>query len=75
MSSKVCLWGGVNGAITVEEGTEDDVRAAVRAALNTMRGVNGFILSPVDNITEITRNTWRNVDVLVRTWKEAVGIS
>jgi len=32
--------------------------------------VNGFILSPVDNITEITLNAWHNVDVLVQTWQE-----
>jgi len=70
LGGRVCLWGGVNGAITVEEGTEDDVRAAVIQALETMRGVNGFILSPVDNTTEITLNAWHNVDVLVQTWQE-----
>jgi hypothetical protein len=70
LAGKVCLWGGVNGAITVEEGTADDVRAAVRYALDVMAGVNGFILSPVDNITEITLNTWRNVDVFIATWQE-----
>ncbi len=70
LAGKVCLWGGVNGAITVEEGTADDVRGAVFAALDTMRGVNGFILSPVDNITEITPNAWRNVEVLVQAWQQ-----
>ncbi len=70
LRGRVCLWGGVNGAITVEEGTAEDVRQAVFQALDAMRGVNGFILSPVDNITEITLNTWRNVDVLVQAWQE-----
>ena len=70
LGGRVCLWGGVNGAITVEEGTESDVRAAVTLALEVMRGVNGFILSPVDNITEITLNAWHNVEVLVQVWKE-----
>lgn len=69
LAGRVCLWGGVNGAITVEEGTESDVREAVLQALEVMRGVNGFILSPVDNITEITLKTWHNVDVLIQTWK------
>ncbi|MGQ9686864.1 MAG: uroporphyrinogen decarboxylase family protein [Thiobacillaceae bacterium] len=73
LGGKVCIWGGVNGAITVEEGTEDDVRQAVRQALITMRGVNGFILSPVDNITEITQKAWRNVDVLIDAWKKERG--
>lgn len=70
LGGRVCLWGGVNGAITVEEGSVDDVRQAVAYALEVMRGVNGFVLSPVDNITEITQNTWRNVDVLIETWKQ-----
>lgn len=69
LGGRVCIWGGVNGAITVEEGSEEDVRRAVEYALGVMRGTRGFILSPVDNITEITRNTWRNVDVFIETWK------
>ncbi len=73
LGGRVCLWGGVNGAITVEQGTADDVRAAVAHALEVMRGINGFILSPVDNITEITPNTWRNVDVFIETWKQLRG--
>jgi uroporphyrinogen-III decarboxylase len=73
LGGKVCLWGGVNGAVTVEEGSAEDVSSVVREALDTMRGVNGFILSPVDNITEITLNTWRNIDVLIETWKQNRG--
>ncbi|MGQ9555171.1 MAG: uroporphyrinogen decarboxylase family protein [Anaerolineae bacterium] len=70
LGGRVCLWGGVNGAITVEEGSVDDVRQAVAYALEVMRSVNGFVLAPIDNITEITQNTWRNVDVLIETWKQ-----
>jgi uroporphyrinogen decarboxylase len=73
LGGRAGLWGGVNGAITVEEGTADDVRAAVAHALDVMRGINGFILSPVDNITEITLNTWRNVDVFIEAWKQLRG--
>lgn len=73
LGGRVCLWGGVNGAITVEEGTEEDVRNAVREALDIMRGVNGFILSPVDNITEITLRAWNNVDVMIKAWQQCRG--
>jgi uroporphyrinogen-III decarboxylase len=73
LRGRIAVWGGVNGAITVEEGTAEEVRQAVREALELMRGVNGFVLSPVDNITEITLNAWRNVDVLVQAWREARG--
>ena len=73
LGGRVCLWGGVNGAITVEQGSVDEVRQAVIYALDLMRDVNGFILSPVDNITEITRRAWQNVDVFVETWKAHRG--
>ena len=33
LGGQVCLWGGVSGAITVERGSEDEVRAAVRTAI------------------------------------------
>ena len=70
---RICLWGGVNGAITVEEGTPEEVRRAVIEALETMRGVPGFILSPVDNITRITRRTWENLAVFIETWQAHRG--
>ena len=70
LAGQVCLWGGVNGALTVEQGSENEVREAVAYALNVMRGVNGFILSPVDNVREITRKAWHNVQVLVETWQQ-----
>jgi hypothetical protein len=67
LGGRVCLWGGINGPLTVEEGTADSVRQAAGEALEMMRGVNGFILSPVDNITEITQTAWRNVGVPIDT--------
>lgn len=70
LGGRICLWGGVNGALTVEQGSAEDVRAAVAYALEVMRDVNGFILSPVDNVTSLTRHTWRNVEVLIQTWQQ-----
>ncbi|RPI27248.1 MAG: hypothetical protein EHM61_09030, partial [Acidobacteria bacterium] len=68
LGRRVCLWGGVSGAITVETGTEEEVRTAVRQAIDLL-GPRGFILSPVDNITEDTAATWRNVKVFIDEWK------
>jgi hypothetical protein len=68
VGNRICLWGGVSGSITVELGTEDEVRAAVRKAIQTL-GPNGFILSPVDNVRDVTPVTWRNVDVLIDEWR------
>ncbi|UCF38121.1 MAG: hypothetical protein JSU96_04510 [Acidobacteriota bacterium] len=68
LGDEVCLWGGVSGAVTVEMGSEQEVRAAVRSALDTL-GPRGFILSPVDNITEDTPRTWENLDHFINEWK------
>lgn len=64
----VCLWGGVSGAVTVELGTEEEVRAAVRQAIGTL-GPDGFILSPVDNITVDAPRTWQNLDAFIDEWR------
>jgi hypothetical protein len=69
LAGKVATWGGVSGAVTVELGTEEEVRAAVRDAVDAL-GPDGFILSPVDNITVDRPQTWRNVDVFIDEWKK-----
>jgi len=65
---RMCLWGGVNGFVTVERGSEDDVRREVRTALEVY-GRDGFILSPVDNVTDASAETWRNVNALIDEWR------
>jgi uroporphyrinogen-III decarboxylase len=69
LGDRVCLWGGVSGAVTVEMGSEDQVRAAVRHAAQTL-GPDGFVLSPVDNITVDAPKTWHNVDVFIDEWQQ-----
>lgn len=69
LGKRVCLWGGVSGAVTVEMGTESEVREAVRGAMNTL-GPTGFVLSPVDNITVDVPQTWWNVDVFIDEWQK-----
>ena len=67
-AGRICLWGGVSGAVTVEMGAEEEVREAVRAAIATL-GPRGFILSPVDNITVDAPQTWRNLEVFIDEWR------
>lgn len=69
LARRVATWGGVSGAVTVELGEEEAVRAAVREAMDTL-GPDGFILSPVDNITVNRPLTWRNVDIFIDEWKK-----
>jgi len=69
LGQRMCLWGGVSGAVTVERGTEEEVRLAVRRAIAVM-GPRGLILSPVDNITVDSPVTWQNVEVFIDEWKK-----
>ncbi|MGA2984492.1 MAG: uroporphyrinogen decarboxylase family protein [Terriglobia bacterium] len=67
-AGRMALWGGVSGAVTVEMGKEEEIRAAVRHAIETL-GPGGFILSPVDNITVDAPQTWQNLEVFIGEWK------
>ena len=67
---KRALWGGVSGALTVEQGTVLDTEQAVQHALEVLDPGNCFILSPVDNVREETPQVWENTRVLIQTWKD-----
>lgn len=68
LGGKICLWGGVNGFVTVEMGTREEIKNAVKTAMNTL-GPGGFILSPVDNIRDTTEEVWKNVEFMIEVWK------
>jgi hypothetical protein len=70
LSGRVCLWGGVNGHLTVEMGDPDEVRAEVDRALQILAPGGGFILSPVDNVREYTPKAQANVAALIDEWKK-----
>ena len=70
LGGKVCLWGGVNGHLAVEQGSEDQVRQQVCEALDIFKQGGGFILSPVDNIRENTALTNHNVEALIDEWQK-----
>jgi len=63
------LWGGVSGPLSVENGTEEDTEQAVIEALELFSPGSGFILSPVDNLSNETENVWRNTEKFVDVWK------
>jgi hypothetical protein len=68
LGGRVCLWGGVNGHLTVEHGSPADVQREVAHALEIL-GPDGLILSPVDNVREDTPVAMRNVHTLIETWQ------
>lgn len=67
---KKSIWGGVSGAITVETGTEKETEEAVIEAIEIIGKEGGFILSPVDNVSEDTKKTWDNTYRFIVTWKK-----
>ncbi len=66
---RMTLWGGVNGFITMERGTQQAVRDEVREAMRKL-GPDRFILSPVDNVTGDSEQMWENVTALIKAWEE-----
>jgi len=69
-AGKLCLWGGVNGHLTVERGNPEEVEREVSRALHILGSRGGFILSPVDNVREYTGKARENVLRLITAWKE-----
>ncbi|HEX9089875.1 MAG TPA: uroporphyrinogen decarboxylase family protein, partial [Anaerolineales bacterium] len=65
-----CIWGGVSGPLTVEQGTGEDTEEAVIQAMQTLGKGGGFILSPVDNVRDDTPNAWKNTYKFLETWKK-----
>jgi uroporphyrinogen-III decarboxylase len=70
IGERICIWGGVSGAVTVELGSEEDVRQAVREAIRKL-GPRGLILSPVDNITVDAPQTWKNIGIFIDEWQRS----
>jgi hypothetical protein len=67
-SGKVAVEGGMNSAVTLEQGSTEEIRQAVFQAIETM-GPGGFILTPVDSINGST--PWQSVETVIAAWKEA----
>jgi uroporphyrinogen-III decarboxylase len=72
VGGQICLWGGVNGHLTVEMGNQAEVRNEVRWAMQVLAPGGGFILSPVDNVRENTPLAMENVQALIAEWRRQV---
>jgi len=68
LGGSMCLWGGINGALTVGRGTPDEIGLAVAAAIRTLGPGGGFVLYPVDQLSEDT--PWASVEALISCWRE-----
>ena len=57
MGDDICLWGGVNSAATLEQGSKGQIGDAVSEAIRTLAPGGGFILGLVDAIFGRTAGT------------------
>jgi hypothetical protein len=66
IGSKVCIWGGVNSAVTLT-GDKLGVENAVEQAVNALAPGGGFILGAIDQLFEDTK--WENFMAMMQTWR------
>ena len=71
LGGSVCLWGGVNGFLTIENGEKEEVQKAIQSAISILGPGGGFILSPVDNVTDASERARDNVRTMIETWQQA----
>jgi len=65
LGDRVCLWRGVNSAVTLGSGGRQDVETAVKDAIETLAPGVGFMLAPVDQLFEDT--LWQNALTMIET--------
>lgn len=73
-NNKISVWGGVNEPITVQSGSEEKIRKAVKEAIITLDSNGGLVLSPVENVLLTTNKAWENVLLFIKVWKEMRNI-
>ena len=68
LGGRMCLWGGVNGALTLGQGAPAEVRQATDEAIRALAPGGGFVLYPVDQLVRET--PWANVEAMIERWRE-----
>ena len=67
LRGRVCIWGGVNSAVTLT-GNKQGVEKAVEEAFRTLAPGQGFILGAIDQLFEDT--IWDNFLTMIQTWQK-----
>lgn len=68
VGSEMCLMGGLNSAVMLSQWSDEQIRAAVRQAIEIMAPGGGFILYPVDAI--FNTQPWEKVLLMIDEWKK-----
>jgi uroporphyrinogen-III decarboxylase len=72
LGGKMAIAGGVNAPLTLGTKSPNEIRRAVREAVETL-GAAGFILEPVDSLFPDT--PWEAVKTMIDAWKDMVAES
>lgn len=65
----ICLWAGVNEAVTFQQGTAEELRRGVIDAIRAFAPGGGFVLSTIGSIFQ--KEGWeRNGPVMIETWRK-----
>jgi len=68
LGGKICLWGGINGALTLGHAAPAEVARATQEAIETLAPGGGFVLYPVDQLVKET--PWENVEAMIASWRK-----
>jgi len=67
--ANTCIRGGMSEAVTLSQGTPEEIRREVKRSIEKLAPGGGFILGPIYSI--LTRETWeRKVPVFIEAWKK-----
>jgi [methyl-Co(III) methanol-specific corrinoid protein]:coenzyme M methyltransferase len=72
IGGQICLMGGLNSAVMLSQWSEEQIRLAVRQAVEILAPGNGCILFPVDAI--FNTQPWEKVLILIDEWKSSQGL-
>ena len=68
LGGRMCLWGGINSAVTLEQGSDEEIRAATESGIRRLGPGGGFVLYPVDQLGK--NLPWNKVQVMLDVWRE-----
>jgi len=71
IGDRICIWGGVNSAVTLT-GSTGGVEKAVEEAFRILAPGGGFILAAIDQLFDDT--VWDNFLTMMRTWRKLANL-
>jgi len=63
----ICIWGGLNSAVTLKLWSEKQITEAVVDAMKILAPGGGFVLSAIDQVFPDT--PWKSIEVMIDIWK------